>query len=53
MKTKETVIINGREYEVKDTTASDILGMALAVFGLSFLMVATFGTVALSILGVL
>jgi hypothetical protein len=50
---KETIIINGREYEIKDTTASDILGMALVVCGLSFLMVATFGTVALSILGVL
>ena len=51
MKNKGTVIIKGKEYEVKNTTIEDIFGMALAVFGLSFLLVGTFGTVVLNLLG--
>lgn len=49
---KKTIIINGEEYqEVDNTTVSDLIGMALAVVGISVLLVSTFGTVVLALLG--
>ena len=49
---KKTIIINGKEYqEIDNVTVSDLIGMALAVVGISVLLVGTFGTVALALLG--
>jgi hypothetical protein len=49
---KKTIIINGKEYqEIGNTTVSDLIGMTLAVVGISVLLVGTFGTVVLALLG--
>ena len=51
---KETIIINGEEYqEVENTTVSDLIGMTLAVVGVSVLLVGTFATLLFAVLGVL
>jgi hypothetical protein len=49
---KKTIVINGKEYqEIENTTVSDLIGMTLAVVGVSVLLVGTFGTVVLALLG--
>ena len=49
---KKTIIINGEKYqEVENTTVSDLIGLALAVVGISVLLVGTFGTAVFALLG--
>jgi hypothetical protein len=51
---KKTIIINGEEYqEVENTTVSDLIGMTLAVVGVSVLLVGTLTTLLFAVLGVL
>lgn len=51
---KKTIIINGEEYqEVENTTVSDLIGMTLAVVGVSVLLVGTLATLLFAVLGVL
>ena len=51
---KRNIIINGEEYqEVENTTVSDLIGMTLAVVGVSVLLVGTFSTLLFAALGVL
>ena len=51
---KKTIIINGEEYqEVENTTISDLIGITLAVVGVSALLVGSFATLLFAVLGVL
>lgn len=51
---KKTIIINGEEYqEVENATVSDLIGMTLAVVGISVLLVGSFGTALLAMLGLM
>ena len=50
---KKNIIINGKEYQEVNTTASDLFSMAVAVFGLSLLLSAVIGTLGLALIGML
>lgn len=51
---KKNIIINGEEYqEVANTTISDLIGITLAVVGVSVLLVGSFAALLFAVLGVL